>query len=96
MSRIQERGSTHVYNVNKISKEEIDSMVDRCVYEQPAFCFFAERNTLPILDCSPKRATAASTARIATPSPHSPRRHVPSHGASQPCERISGKGAIFS
>ena len=38
MSRIQERGSTHVYNVNKISKEEIDSMVDRCVYEQPAFC----------------------------------------------------------
>ena len=37
-SRIPERGSTHVYNVSKISKEEIDSMVERCVYEQPPFC----------------------------------------------------------
>ena len=38
MSQIQERGSTHVYKVNKISKEEIDSMAERCVYEQPPFC----------------------------------------------------------
>jgi Fe-S oxidoreductase len=38
MSQIQERGSTHVYKVNKISKEEMESMVDRCVYEQPPFC----------------------------------------------------------
>ena len=38
MSQLQERGSTHVYKVNKISKEEIDSMVERCVYEQPPFC----------------------------------------------------------
>ncbi len=38
MNQIQERGSTHVYRVNKISKEEIDSMVTRCVYEDPAFC----------------------------------------------------------
>ena len=38
MSQIQERGSTHVYKVNKISKEEIDSMVRRCVYENPPFC----------------------------------------------------------
>lgn len=38
MSQIQERGSTHVYKVNKISKEEMDSMVERCVYEQPPFC----------------------------------------------------------
>ncbi|MCR5135838.1 MAG: 4Fe-4S dicluster domain-containing protein [Oscillospiraceae bacterium] len=38
MSQIQERGSTHVYIVNKISKEEIESMVERCVYEQPPFC----------------------------------------------------------
>ena len=35
MSQIQERGSTHVYKVNKISKEEVDSMVSRCVYENP-------------------------------------------------------------
>ena len=38
MATIQERGSTHVYRVNRISKEEIDSMVDRCVYEEPPFC----------------------------------------------------------
>ena len=38
MSHIQERGSTHVYKVNKISKAEIDSMVRRCVYENPPFC----------------------------------------------------------
>ena len=34
MSQIQERGSTHVYKVNKISKEEMESMVTRCVYEE--------------------------------------------------------------
>ncbi len=38
MAQIQERGSTHVYKVNKISKEEMESMVDRCVYEHPPFC----------------------------------------------------------
>ena len=38
MAQIQERGSTHVYKVNRISKEEIDSMVSLCVYEQPPFC----------------------------------------------------------
>ena len=38
MSQVQERGSTHVYKVNKISKEEMESMVTRCVYEEPPFC----------------------------------------------------------
>ena len=38
MAQIQERGSTHVYKVNKISKEEMESMVARCVYEHPPFC----------------------------------------------------------
>ncbi len=38
MSQIQERGSTHVYKVNRISKEEIDSMAARCVYEEPPIC----------------------------------------------------------
>ncbi len=38
MSQIQERGSTHVYKVNKISKEEMEDMVARCVYEEPPFC----------------------------------------------------------
>ena len=38
MAVIQERGSTHVYKVNKISKEEMESMVARCVYEEPPYC----------------------------------------------------------
>ena len=38
MSQIQERGSTHVYKVNKISREEMEGMVARCVYEEPPFC----------------------------------------------------------
>ena len=38
MSQIPERGSTHVYIVNRISKEEIDSMTARCVHEDPPFC----------------------------------------------------------
>ena len=38
MPGIQERGSTHVYKVNKISKEEMESMVARCVYEEAPFC----------------------------------------------------------
>ena len=38
MSYIPERGSTHVYKVNKISKEEIHTMAERCVFEQLPFC----------------------------------------------------------
>ena len=38
MSQIMERGSTHVYKVNKISKEEMENMVARCVYEDAPFC----------------------------------------------------------
>ena len=38
MPQIQERGSTHVYKVNKISKEEMDAMTARCIYEQPPYC----------------------------------------------------------
>ena len=38
MSQIQERGSTHVYKVNKISREEIDAMAARCVHDEPPFC----------------------------------------------------------
>ena len=38
MSYIPERGSTHVYHVNKISEDEIHTMAEACVYEQPPFC----------------------------------------------------------
>lgn len=38
MAQISERGSTHVYHVNRLSKEMMDEMISRCVYEQPAYC----------------------------------------------------------
>ena len=38
MSYIPERGSTHVYKVNKISKEEIHTMAEMCVFEQLPSC----------------------------------------------------------
>lgn len=38
MVQISERGSTHVYRVNRLSKEMMDEMISRCVYEQPAYC----------------------------------------------------------
>ena len=41
MTYIQERGSTHVYHVNRMSKEEMDHMISLCVHEQPAYCVAA-------------------------------------------------------
>lgn len=38
MRYIPERGSTHVYNVNKISKEEIHHAAELCVFEQAPYC----------------------------------------------------------
>ena len=38
MAQINERRSTHVYRVNCLSKEMMDEMISRCVYEQPAYC----------------------------------------------------------
>ena len=38
MSYIKERESTHKYKVNRLSKEEMDSMIHLCVHEQPAYC----------------------------------------------------------
>ena len=38
MTVLPERGSTHIYKVNKISKDEIDEMTSRCVHDEPAFC----------------------------------------------------------
>ena len=38
MTRIDERVSTHVYKVKRISKEEMESIAGVCVYDQPPFC----------------------------------------------------------
>ena len=65
MAQIQERGSTHVYKVNKISKEEIEGMVSLCVYEQPPFCSAAcplKLDTRAFLAA----AAAASMARVSS------------------------------
>ena len=36
MAQNNERGSTHVYHVNRLSKDMMDEMISRCIYEQPA------------------------------------------------------------
>ncbi|MDO4617506.1 MAG: heterodisulfide reductase-related iron-sulfur binding cluster [Lachnospiraceae bacterium] len=41
MAYIKERGSTHVYHVNRMSKEDMDQMLGLCVHEQPAYCVAA-------------------------------------------------------
>ena len=38
MTRIDERVSTHVYKVKRISKEEMESIAGVCVYDQSPFC----------------------------------------------------------
>ena len=45
MTYIQERGSTHVYHVNRMSKEEMDHMISLCVHEQPA-CIMLQKEIL--------------------------------------------------
>ena len=66
MTYIQERGSTHVYHVNRMSKEEMDHMISLCVHEQPAYCvskqiqkkccFMLQKETLRKLWLSMKRS----------------------------------------
>lgn len=41
MAYIKDRESTHIYHVNRMSKEEMDNMINRCVYEEPAYCVAA-------------------------------------------------------
>ena len=38
MRYIPERGSTHVYHVAKMDKDEMDELMSRCTYENPPFC----------------------------------------------------------
>ncbi|MGI5977614.1 MAG: pyridine nucleotide-disulfide oxidoreductase/dicluster-binding protein [Candidatus Limivicinus sp.] len=38
MHYIQERGSTHVYKINRISQDEIETMTGLCTHEQPPYC----------------------------------------------------------
>ena len=38
MAKIKERGSTHIYKVNKIPAEEINGMTGLCIHEEPPYC----------------------------------------------------------
>ncbi len=87
MAQIRERGSTHVYKVNKISKEEMDAMVARCVYEQPPFCNAAcplKLDTRAFLE-----AASAGNFRKALQiyEKVSPFPLILSHGCEAPCEK---------
>ncbi|MCQ2509958.1 MAG: aldehyde dehydrogenase, partial [Lachnospiraceae bacterium] len=56
MAYIKDRESTHIYHVNRLSKEEMDSMISRCVYEEPAYC---------VAECPMKLDTRAVLAAAA-------------------------------
>ena len=87
MAQIRERSSTHVYKVNKISKEEMDSMVARCVYEQPPFCSAAcplkldARAFLEAASAGNFRKALQLYEKVA------PFPLILSHGCEAPCER---------
>ena len=87
MAQIQERGSTHVYKVNKISREEIEGMVSLCVYEQPPFCNAA----CPLkLDCRAfLEAAAAGNFKKALQLYErvAPFPLILAHGCEAPCEQ---------
>ena len=38
MAKIKERGSTHIYKVNRIPPEEINGMTSLCIHEEPPYC----------------------------------------------------------
>lgn len=86
MRYIPERGSTHVYHVAKMNKDEMDELIGRCTYENPPFC-----NAACPLKLDTKAMLAAVAAgdfnkalqiyRKATPFPA-----LLSRGCDAPCE----------
>ena len=94
MAQIQERGSTHVYKVNKISREEIEGMVSLCVYEQPPFCNAA----CPLkLDCRAfLEAAAAGNFKKALQLYErvAPFPLILAHGCEAPCEQKCRLGEV--
>lgn len=87
LTELKERGSTHIYKVKKISKEEIEEISQLCTYDQPAFC-----NAACPLKLDVKAMLAAAAAgdlkkalqiyEKATPFPR-----LLSQGCEAPCER---------
>lgn len=87
MRYIPERGSTHVYHVAKMDKDEMDELISRCTYENQPFC-----NAVCPLKLDVKSMLAATAAgdykkalqiyTKATPFPT-----LLSRGCNAPCER---------
>ena len=86
MAKIQERGSTHVYKVNRIPPEEINSMTSLCIHEEPAYCNAAcplKLDTRSLMDAV-KAGNFKKALQIyekATPFPY-----LLSAGCEAPCE----------
>ena len=95
MSQIQERGSTHVYKVNKISKEEMESMVTRCVYEEAPFCSAACPLKLDVRAMLKAAAAGDFKKALQLYEKAAPFPLIVSAGCEAPCEkkcRLSGRG----
>ena len=101
MGTIKERGSTHVYKVNKISKEEMESMVARCVYEEPPFCSAACPLKLDVLAFLEAAAAGSFKKALQLYEKIAPFPLILSAGCEAPCEakcRLSeiGEGVLIS
>ncbi len=95
MSQIQERGSTHVYKVNKISKEEMESMVTRCVYEEAPFCSAACPLKLDVRAMLKAAGAGDFKKALLLYEKAAPFPLIVSAGCEAPCEkkcRLSGRG----
>ena len=101
MGTIKERGSTHVYKVNKISKEEMESMVARCVYEEPPFCSAACPLKLDVLAFLEAAAAGSFKKALQLYEKIAPFPLILSSGCEAPCEakcRLGdiGEGVLIS
>ena len=86
MAQINERGSTHVYHVNRLSKDMMDEMISRCIYEQPAYCNAAcplKLDTKAMLNAVAEGDYKKALSLYEKASPFV---HILSSGCDAPCE----------
>ena len=86
MAQISERGSTHVYRVNRLSKEMMDEMISRCIYEQPAYCNAACPLKLDTKAMLKAMAEGDYKKALSLYEKASPFVHILSSGCDAPCE----------
>ena len=86
MAQINERGSTHVYHVNRLSKDMMDEMISRCIYEQPAYCSAACPLKLDTKAMLKAVAEGDYKKALSLYEKASPFVHILSSGCDAPCE----------